>query len=233
MGITIHYEGSVDNKETIKEVLGYTKFFCDNIGWETKKVMKEGKGYYSKVYNQNNEVEHKWLKFSEEGKYEEIGKEEEESVKIGLVLNPNKNTNFNTEWFEISFFKYEDKWHLRDFCKTQVFSEEERPNLIAHQIIITLLKTIKNSWIENMEIKDEGDYLIPFSKEERKEYAKESIREGYREEFVDKKPFNFNELVKSHTGNLKVIKNVGKSLFDMGFDLQSKNVRIKHKDENG
>ena len=151
MGITIRWKGYTESKETAKQVIQYATFFAESLGWNVR-------GFTEKGYaTQEEDIE--FLTFYTKEQVRELNiktKDMEESTNIGIVINPPKP--FETESIVISFFNYKNKFWIKNFCKTQVFGEEELPNLVAHQIIINLLKTIKETWIPNLEIYDEGEF---------------------------------------------------------------------------
>jgi len=151
MGITIHYEGSTGDKEKAKKAVAFAGFFAKSLDWEVEPYQKEGIAYMEKFRRRNKE-DIEFLTFKSDeilGRYEEKPKGER-TIKEGIIINP--SSPFDTESLEIAFFRYKGKYRITDFCKTQVFRDEEKPNLVAHQLIITLLLTIKNSWIPNLKI---------------------------------------------------------------------------------
>jgi len=138
--------------------------------------------------------------------------------KFGISIHPKKP--FITESIEIAFYKYKGKYHINNFCKTQMFGMEECPNLVAHQLIISLLLTIKHTWIRDLEIIDEADYYLPINKKERVEYVREHIKEEYQEQYLQKDSFDFMTLTESHGANLSVINKFCKVLTELGYDVK-------------
>lgn len=230
MGITIHYDGATKNLGDIGNILGYVTFFAKSLKWEIEPFKEKGIARIEKVFDwDTGKVSFQWLSFVPDKYLKRDGVkvtkdylkkvDGEKSERFGVVVNP--SDPFVTESFVISFYKYKGEYHLKDFCKTQVFSEKERPNLIVHQILIGVLLAIKNTWLSNLDISDEGDYFVPFTRKEREVYAKKSISEDYQKAFIEKEPFNFEELVKSQVGNFNLINTVGKVLGNFFSDVRT------------
>jgi len=234
MGVTIHFEGSTTDINKAKETIAYATFFAESLGWEVRPFQEKVLVYVEKLRMMGGKT-FKWvtrtnLEVAKSWGWKKPKEDEEISEEFGVVINPTKP--FNTESIRISFWKYKNKYYIKDFCKTQVFSENEKANLIAHQLIITMLLTIKYTWIGNLKITDEGDFFLPLTYEERERIIKENIREEYWEEYMKKKPFDFTNLVKAHAGNLKVINLVAGTLFELGYDVETPTFSIRHKKED-
>ncbi len=240
MEVTIHWEGSVKDKETVDKIISYAKFFADSLGWKTEYVkypsvtFKEygfnsanmEKPAYTFIANYDKEA----YKKSHSGNYYSNPKypeEAEQGETEGIIINPAKP--FNTESIDLKFYPYKGEYRMNSFCKTQVFSDEELPNLIAHQIIISLLETIKSTWMPNLKIYDEGDFYK--SKEDQsKRSLEKNIKDwkenNYSQADIDKwvqeakewHPYDYNTLAKAHGANLKLINTFGSLMQKAGYD---------------
>ena len=174
MGITVHWEGSTESEEAVKRVIQYVEFFAKSLGWEVKRFTEEG---YAGMETAEEVYEFPDFYTKEQARDFNIKSEDmEESVKEGVIINPTKP--FYTETIEISFFKFKGKYWMKDFCKTQVFGREEMANLVAHQLLVSLLEAIKETWMPNLKISDEGGFY---------------------------KTYNFETLAERHRSNLTLI----------------------------
>jgi len=209
MGITIHWKGKTKDRDTAIKVVNFATEFANALKWDVIPFNEKGYAGTWKIYDEGKE---KIIAqgISWESKRDFIGNDAQESIKFGVVINP--PDPINTESVEISFFEYNDELIIQGFCKTQVFNDNEIYNLYAHIIICTLLKTIKNTWLNNLEINDEGDFCIPADRSERIRWADKHLVEPFNKQYYDAKPFDFKLLVKAHRGNLDVINNLNKLL---------------------
>jgi hypothetical protein len=172
MGITVHWEGSVKDKETADKIISYAKFFADSLGWPNK-----------------------YRKFPSIAYAYDTGLKDRDGTPILSVFNQEIDPKdpMHTESICISFYPWKGEYKMKDFCKTQVFSDKQMPNLIAHQLLISMLQTIKNTWMPNLEIYDEGKFL---------------------------KTNNFNTLMEAHGRNLQMINDLGGVIKAMGPDIE-------------
>ena len=110
---------------------------------------------------------------------------DKENTRFGIVINPVMK-NANTESIAITFFEDNGTYIIDDFCKTQVFNDNEINNLFVHIILISMLTTIKHTWIKNLSIDDEGFYYLPT-------------------DYENMSPFNFEQLARMNGQNLGMI----------------------------
>ncbi|MEM3858778.1 MAG: hypothetical protein QW478_05155 [Candidatus Micrarchaeaceae archaeon] len=205
MGITISWEGETDSRETADKIISYAKFFADSLGWPNeyvkyKSIASDFSGFvYNEPFDEDKAKKIKdYLNSHPTANYHA-----EEGETEGIIITPPKP--FKTESIAILFYPWRGKLRMADFCKTQVFEDENISNLIAHQLIINMLLTIKNTWMPNLEISDEGDYYLPITEKEKEAYIKDHISGEYQEEYRNLKPFNFEKLTEAHGGNLRLI----------------------------
>jgi len=233
MGITIHWNGNTKSKKAIKETLKYAEFFAKSLGWNVKYLNTKVVAHKERAHLENKTIE--WITttpYEMAKDYINDYIEPEITNEFGIAIDPTEP--FNTETICITFFKYKGKYWIKDFCKTQVFNQEETPNLIAHQLLITMLLTIKNTWIPNLEISDEGDFYLPLDEKEKEKYVKEHIRKEAWNKYMKMGPFNFKNLVESHVGNFRIINLFTNTLVNLGWDIKTPNFEIKHnQDING
>lgn len=233
MGITIHWEGSVKDKETIGKILSYAKFFADSLGWEAKYVKYPSVAYKWVIKDTKGNVTYSGISNDErkEGNHLPVdGSDTEAGETEGIIINPAKP--FHTESIGLEFYPYKGEYKINSFCKTQVFSDDYLPNLIAHQLIISLLETIKSTWVPNLKIYDEGDFYK--SKEDQsKKSLEKNIKywkeHDYPQADIDKwvkeakewQPYNYNTLAKAHGANLRVIHDIGAQLQKAGYNKEN------------
>ena len=233
MGITIHWNGSVKDKETVGKILSYAKFFADSLGWKSEYVKYPSVAYKDIIKDVAGNVKYSWITNNEikEGNHLPVGMSDAKVGETeGIIINPAKP--FNTESIAIEFYPYKGEYRVGSFCKTQVFSDKELPNLIAHQLVISLLETIKSTWMPNLKISDEGDFYKSKEDQSKKslekgvKYWKEN---GYPQADIDKwvkeaeewQPYNYNTLAKSHGANLRLINSIGSQLQKAGYDKEN------------
>ena len=161
MGVTIHWKGSTKNEDVALKVIDYVSLMASTLNWKVVPYSEEGIVQVEKIVNESGKIEYVFPYFYGN---EMIKKMEERGEKVkgvksyifGVIINP--PPPMNTESIEITFYKYRGRYEMRDFCKTQVFHNNEIGNLVVHQILILMLMTIKNTWIPNLEIFDEGEF---------------------------------------------------------------------------
>ncbi len=220
MGITIHYSGKAKDYETAKKVIEYAKLFAKALDIrytevnEKVGIVKEIVKLKDKTYEFYNAYDLEYIKKFNLNV-------EEYTRKFGIVIK--FSDKFKTEDLAITFYKFRNEFILNDFCKTQAFNPNDIKNLIAHQLIILLLLTIKCSWIKDMEIVDEGDFYIPLSEEEKKIFIEKHISEDFRDEYLKKEAFNFETLAKNHFGLAKVINIIASALAENGLNVKTPN----------
>jgi len=225
MGIAIRYEGETSDINKIKEIIQYAVFTAKSLGWEAVPIEEEGYVVEEKltIPEENKVIKFK-LFYSKELYKKLMLKNGKESYRFGVIINPREP--FKTESLEITFFRDGDKWVIKGFTKTQVFDESFMPNLVAHQIIITMLLTIKYTWLKDMEIVDEGEYYVPLKEEEKEKIAKEHIAEEYRERFMKLEPFDFKRLVENQLMLGKIINMFASAIADLGFNVETPSFKI-------
>jgi len=223
MGITIHYNGKTKDYETAKKVIEYAKLFAKALDIPYVEV-DEKVGIVKEIVKMDKEYE-----FYNPYTYDIIKrwnlKPIEDSRRFGIIIK--LFPKFKTEDLAITFYKFRDEYILNDFCKTQAFNPNEINNLIAHQLIILLLLTIKHTWIKDLEIIDEGDFYLPIDTEERKKFAEGHINEEFRDEFMKREPFNFETLAKNHFGLAQFINLIASALAENGLNVKTPNWEIK------
>ena len=237
MGITIHWDGSVKDKETVDKILSYAKFFADSLGWDAEYVKYPSVAYKWVVKDTNGKNVERGIINDErkEGNHLPVAASDPEAGETeGIIINPSKP--FHTESIALEFYPYKGEYKVHSFCKTQVFSDKELPNLIAHQLIISLLETIKSTWMPNLKISDEGDFykskedLSKRTLEKNVKYWKEN---NYSQATIDKwvkewvkeakewHPYDYNTLAKAHGANLRVINSIGAQLQKAGYNKEN------------
>jgi len=214
MGVTIHWEGSTEQQHIAIAVVHFAIKFAEALGWQCETFNEKGYAGKSRIYDTEGKLKYEWLTYDKQKEW--AGCDHEPSDCFGVVINP--SDPFNTESIVIKFFRYKGKWHIKDFCKTQVFRTEEAPNLFAHIILDSMLLTIKHTWIPDLEISDEGNWVLPLTRQEREAYAAKNITEAYRQKYIERQPFNFGELTKAHGANLKLINSMSDELKKMGYE---------------
>lgn len=231
MGITIHWEGKEKSKENVDKAISYAKFFAESLGWDCEYLKYKSITYNDIIRDTQGNITHKWLTTDEYDRFVKSNQPIPQDAVIteseGVCINPKKP--FATESISLMFSWYKDGYLLEsNFCKTQVFGDHEIANLIAHQLIISMLLTMKQTWIKNMDISDEGDYYKSPKKQSKKE-LEESIKYwkeyNYPQELIDRytrehlewQPFNFETLTKAHGGNLSMIRGLTGQLANAGF----------------
>lgn len=161
MGVTIHWKGSTKDEDVALKVVNYAYFMAEALKWDVKLYKEQGIVQIDKVFNESRKVEFAFPTFYGN---EMIRKMEERGEKVkgvksyifGVIINP--PPPMNTESIEISFYKYRGRYEMKAFCKTQVFNEKEINNIVVHQVLALMLKTIKSTWIPNLYIDDEGEF---------------------------------------------------------------------------
>jgi len=216
MGVTIHYEGKTD-LETAKTVVDFVKQFAEALHLPYRYYGMDGVVAINRIYKQNGEIYHEWFSFYEKEFAEQNRVKGEESVKFGVVLN--FKPPVQVESLDIGFYKHGNDWVLKGFCKTQVFNSDEMHNLYAHIVIVSILMTIKHTWIKDLEIFDEGSFYLPIDERERERYVEEHITEEYRDEYSKLKPFDFRHLIEAHGCNLEIINAFADALRDFGVSV--------------
>jgi hypothetical protein len=177
MGITIHWYGEVNDRDTAIEVVNYATLLAKALKWDYQLYSMKGDAKKQEmIFNiENTTKSFSILTFDEnkQGKY----------IRWGVVINA--PDPINIESIDINFIEYGNKFIMQSFCKTQAFSNEEIYNLIAHQIIISMLQTIKNTWMSDLQITDEADF---------------------------DKTYNFNVLIENHAFLSSMIAHIGEVL---------------------
>jgi hypothetical protein len=177
MGITIHWYGEVNDRDTTLNVINYATLVAKALKWEYQ------------LYTMKGDAKIEEMILNVEGKTESFSllifdrNEHGKNVRWGVVINAPEPIDI--ESIDISFFEYNNKFIMQGFCKTQAFNDEEIYNLIAHQIIISMLQTIKNTWMPDLQITDEADF---------------------------DKTYNFNVLIENHAFLSSMIAHIGEML---------------------
>jgi len=196
MGITIHWEGKTNSLRVAKEVVEFVKGFAQALRLEWREYEDVGVVAEIVVRNTTGEIDFKSLMFCPNSEIDRYTRIVEESECFGVIADFPEPVNIET--FDFTFFRLGNEWITQGCCKTQVFSEEELPNLYAHIMLIAILLTIKSTWMPDLEVDDEGDFYIPLDKKEREEYAINNLPEDFRDRYLKLKPFNFKELARNH-----------------------------------
>jgi len=248
MGITIHYGATLNKKDKklIPKVLDFVQECAVKFGYEHDKL-NNLKGYaeHNKCLNMDNEITHEWFSFWEFGdeKDKDLRDDFKESkflesdfrkrtTQETILIHNKVNGQYMSESFEVGFYlnPFTKKYEWRGFTKTQIFNEKETiPNLKFHIFVIKVLEQIKLRFIPKVKINDEAHFF--FTEEERQEQIKRwtealkdpkddyySVAGKYLKEYQTKKPYDFKELVKSHTGNLRLIGSIGQTLEGLGYN---------------
>ncbi|MGC8646503.1 MAG: hypothetical protein ACP5T9_03100 [Thermoplasmata archaeon] len=211
MGITVHWAGEVDDKDIAFKVITYAKFMADVLGWKVSLISESG--YVIEEIVKTEKKNFSFWHFVEKKYADRYGYGyRKRSVKFGILIDPNVKGNINTEDIEISFYSFGKKYVMDGFTKTQVFNESEEGNLIVHSILVLMLLTIKNTWIPNLDINDEGEYYVPMDSKEREEWLQGFIEE-YRDTAKSLRPFNYEHLMEEHS-NLSLMIGSLKSLLE-------------------
>jgi len=228
MGVTIHYEGRTKDFDKVKKIVEYVTFTAKNLGWEVIPIEEEGYVVYEPIVNVWGKRVGYFIDFYPKDK-DVWGEIKKPSKRIGVIVR--LPPPYYTENFKVTFYKDEDEWVWKGFTKTQVFSEKELPNLTAHQILVSMLLTIKKTWLPDLDIVDEGDYYVPLCKEERIKIAEKEISSPeYREKFINMEPFNFERLVENHIGTLRYINALVSALAESlppGFGIETPGFKLK------
>jgi len=209
MGITIHWDGSVKDKDTTLKIISYARLFAESLKWENTLINEKGivmdtiiktnkENYTFKTYIEKEQS----LKMNIDPKYKY------NTYRYGVMINPSEPINIET--IHIVFYEYYGEYIFKDFCKTQVFSEKETSNLIAHQLLISMLETIKSTWMPNLNILDESDYYVPTEPNELEKWLNDFYPE-YRDAKKKLKPYNFEVMLESHTELKNMINNLNMS----------------------
>jgi len=260
MGITIHYDAEINKKAKgiIPKILRFVEDCAVKYDYEYQ-VFRNLKGYveHNKIYNQNNEVSQEWFSFhdfsDEEADVREEFKEsgfietdtKKKATQDTIMIHNKVNGEYMSESFEVGFNlnPFNNKYSWRGFTKTQVFNEKETiPNLKFHIFIIKILERLKIGFLPTLNISDEANFF--FTEQDREEQIKRwekslkdktdtyhNIAEKYLKEWKTKKPYDFKELVKAHTGNLSLIQAVGGKLEGLGFKKENMLTPVKSGDE--
>jgi len=176
MGITIHWYGETD-RDTALNVINYATLFAKALKWE----------YH--LYSMKGDAKNEEIIVDVEGKTENFSiltfdeNKQGKNIRWGVVINA--PDPINIESIDISFIEHDNKFIMQNFCKTQAFNDKEIYNLIAHQIIISMLQTIKNTWMPDLQITDEADF---------------------------DKTYNFNVLTENHAFLSNMIAHIGEIL---------------------
>ena len=209
MGVSINYEGRTKDLDKVKKVVEYATFTAKNLGWRVIPVEQDGYVVEEIIKDDKGNVVCRFKMFYEKEKYEKMGlKNGVPSKRIGVIIK----SPFEVDEFNVSFYKDGDDWVLQDSIKTQVRSEKDLGNLTAHEIIANMLTTIKQTWLPDLEIFDEGEYYVPLTKEERKKFAEEHIAEEYRERYINLEPFNFERLAEIQLASAKALSSLASAL---------------------
>jgi len=161
MGVTIHWKGSTKDKDIALKVIDYVSFMASTLNWKVVPYSEEGIVQVEKIVNESGEVVYIFPYFygNEMIREMEMRGEKVKGTKsniFGVIIDP--PPPMHTESIAITFYMYKGRYEMRAFCKTQVFHNDEIGNLVVHQILILMIMTIKNTWIPNLEIFDEGEF---------------------------------------------------------------------------
>lgn len=219
MGVTIHYKTDIDNLDTAIETVEFVRLYAAALHIPHKIYHEDGRVRVERMMDfETGDQMDELLMFYTEEQAVNWDMDGEISKKFGVMLNFSKPVQIET--FDFGWFKYQDSWHLRGFCKTQVFDSREMSNFYAHITIIGILMTIKQTWISNLHISDEGDYYLPLDKGKRDRWIDEHVRDGYKERYRAMEVFDFKNLVEAHGENLDLIKLTLADLKDKGFKVE-------------
>ncbi|MGC8980630.1 MAG: hypothetical protein ACP5KL_03940 [Thermoplasmata archaeon] len=197
MGITVHWKGSVKDRDTALKVITYARFFAETLDWKVQTLLENGYVVMEKVITEKETYE--FESFVESEFADRFDKNYmKRSSKFGVIIDPNVKDTIRTENIEISFYTYRGRYTMKGFTKTQVFNENEVGNLVVHSILVLMLLTIKNTWVPNLEIYDEGDYYIPLDHKEWEEWVNGFVEE-YRDTVRSLRPFNYEHLIEEHS----------------------------------
>jgi hypothetical protein len=208
MGIAIRYKGKTKDLDKVKKVVEYATFTAKNLNWQVIPIEQDGYVVEEKFKDEKGNVIYRFKTFYDKETYKEKGfKKGTPSKRIGVIINPPFRIKFI-----VAFYKDGDDWVIDDSTRTQVWSEKDLGNLTAHEIIANMLTTIKQTWMPDLEIIDEGEYYVPLTKEERKKFAEEYITEEYRDKYINLEPFNFERLVQNQLGSARIISALASAL---------------------
>ncbi|MEN8119184.1 MAG: hypothetical protein ABFS35_02510 [Bacteroidota bacterium] len=139
MGLTIHYQGSLNSKEKITQLVNELEDISKDMGWDYTLIekYKEDKDTVPPLY--------------------------------GIVMTTAKGCEMLSFIFDedgnlrhpvaLQYFDYDDKNQLYVATKTQYATPED------HIVIIKLLRYIKKVYITNLKVIDEGEYWQSSDKE--------------------------------------------------------------------
>jgi hypothetical protein len=171
MGCTIFYKGETDTV-SLGKILNYVKLMTKGLNW--------------KYFEVDNLIATTSVQSSNTTFCLSIGRLFENAEKVyerGLRFHSSETY---AESIDFVFVKYGDIWKIETWCKTN-----REP--LTHQLLIWMLVTIKETWMPNLEIDDEGSFYIPSDPNEHEEWVNRFYPE-YRDENRPKQAFNFIEL---------------------------------------
>ncbi len=148
MGITIHYRGSIEDLSLIDPIQRAMVEFCQSMNWKYHLWNEDlSKPFNAKLVHTDKGAEIK-------GHIPLRG--------ISIDSDPNNETLnllFNPEG-RLSSFLQEILLHDGTLTKDQdwVFVKTQFGTVDAHIAIVKLLQYLKQSYIPNLEVKDEGEY---------------------------------------------------------------------------
>jgi len=233
MGLTIYYSGKTKDLDKIRKIVEYVAFTAKNLGWEVIPIEEEGYVRDVIIRDEKGNVVSTSKYFVDKKTYERMkyagGRP---SKRIGVIVNP----PYKVESFSVLFFRDNDEWIWQDSTKTQVWTEKDLPNLVAHQIIANMLTTIKKTWLPDLEITDEGEYYVPLCKEDRIKYAeKRKLPPEYREQFINMEPFNFERLIENQLRYSRIIGALASALAEAlppGFGIETQTFKLEKEKKN-
>lgn len=156
MGITVHYRGeweiNKNNLIRIQKALDYVCEFGRVLNWSALPLDEIGQ-----VVSYGNSYD-----FFTVEEVHKLGYEsrvaEAESHRFGIVLLPPVSgwVRVGEIWF--TFYTFRGRYVLRSFVKTQAFGQKEYGNILVHELLIHMLSVIKSTWLQEMEVGDEGGF---------------------------------------------------------------------------
>jgi len=156
---------------------------------------------------------------------------------LGIYIN-NEGETFSWVWNE--YHEWRPEWNpkpgeyvISNFTKTQAFrSEVLLPAVSYHIWIAEVLDTIKRCWLPELEISDEGDYLLKRPTEKAISYWKElqtkyGVKEDYFRRYMLMKPKDPANIIQAYGENLAVMDIVMGQLSKVGWQAEAVE-RVEH-----